>query len=618
MAFQTGRMTTNPRLGIYFSIFAALVIGLFFFLLIMEQLGTTSRLIRLMMIGGPLALFALIAVLTFTLDVADFFVVGRRVPAFVSGLGIAIVTLGSVGAVWATGLLFHTGFDGLAVIIGLMAGLVLLGLVVAPYYRKLGAYSVSGFLGARFGSRSIRVVSAFLMTIPCLLFLLAEIKIGSKILAMMIDRGELIAVTSFIITLIFMIIWGGVRGLVWTNGAQGIVSVIALLVLPMVAALLLTNLPLPQITYGTLLGDLARFERDAGIDAVTPSGSDLNGLLDGSKRAIGKPFLQTFGFIGRLDFLMIIMTIMAGIVSAPHLIGRMTISPGVAENRKSLGWACLILGLVLLTLPAIAVFVRYEIFEHWVGRAPNQLPDILDMFKRSGLFGVSDQVGRLSGTDIHLSPDGVLLIFPVIMDFPNIFSYFLMSSLVGLALAAGSAQLMTLSTLLTVDVGFISAREAQHSVFQTIIVRVIMVLVGSVAGWFVLKWRVDPVNLLFYGLQISAAVGFPIMVMSIWWKRLNVYGALAGMIAGAVVGIGYIIIVGTGTVQPVFGVDPRLSAVFGVPFGFVFAVIASLLTRLPTPAEIELVRDMRIPGGETLYDRTIRYARLKAQREKAH
>ena len=381
--------------------------------------------------------------------------------------------------------------------------------------------------------------------------------------------------------------------------------------------MLLTNLPLPQITYGTLFEGLSRFERDAGINAVTHAGSDLNGFLDVGKRAIGKPFLQTFGFIGRVDFLMIIMTIMAGIVAAPHLIGRMTISPGVAENRKSLGWACLILGLVLLTLPAIAVFVRFEIFEHWVGRNPNQLPDILDMFKRFGLFDINDQVERLAGKDILLSPEAGLLIFPVIMDFPNIFSYFLMSSLVGLALAAGSAQLMTLSTLLTVDVGFVGEQEAQHSVLQTIIVRIIMIVAGSVAGWLVLSWQVDSVNLLFYGLQISAAVGFPVMVMSIWWKRLNIYGALAGMIAGAVVGIGYIMIVGGGMVQPVFGVDPRLSAVFGVPFGFVFAIIASLMTRLPTPVEIELVRDMRIPGGETLYDRTIRYARLKAQRAKA-
>ena len=103
MALQSQR-SSNPRLGIYFSILAALVVGLFFFLLIIEQLGGNERMVRLLMIGAPVALFALIAVLAFTLDTADFFVVGRRVPAFFSGVGLAATALGSVGVVFLTGI----------------------------------------------------------------------------------------------------------------------------------------------------------------------------------------------------------------------------------------------------------------------------------------------------------------------------------------------------------------------------------------------------------------------------------------------------------------------------------------------------------------------------------
>ena len=295
------------------------------------------------MVGIPVAIFALIAVLAFTPEVSDFFVVGRRVPAFFGGLGLAVTALGSVGTLSLTGLLFHNGYDALAFIVGFMGGMVLLGLAIASYYRKFGAYSVPGYLGGRFDSRAVRMLAALLMIVPCFLFLLAEIQLGARFLVMALERSPEIAVISFVGALIFMIIWGGVRGLIWTNGAQGIVSIVALLVLPIIAALILTNLPLPQITYGTLLDDLARLEIQNGIAAIAPQNPGLDRFLDMEPKIFQKPFLQPMATITRFDFVIIILTLMAGFcwsaLNSSPIIGSVTAMGAANISPIELAWS---------------------------------------------------------------------------------------------------------------------------------------------------------------------------------------------------------------------------------------------------------------------------------------
>ncbi len=614
MTLHTQYRRANPRLGIYFSIFAAIVIGLIFFLLIIEQLGADELSIRFVMIGSVLGLFALIAVLAFTLDVTDFFVVGHRVPAFFNGLGLSVTALGSVGALSLTGIFFHGGFDALPLAMGLMAGMVLMGLLIAPYFSKFGAYTVPGYLGGRFNSRVLRFTFAFLVILPCFIFLLAEIQIGSALLGMVIDRSPDVAIKAFTGLVAFMIVWGGARGLIWTNGAQGIVSLIAILVLPVIAAVLLTNLPVPQITYGTLLDDLSRLESEYGLRPITAQSGNIGELLEMGARNLEKPYLQAFGSIDRIEFILIIATLMAGISAAPHMLVRLSTASGVSEIRRGVGWGALFLGLILLTIPVIAVFVRYSIFDKWVGLTPDQLPQILDMFTRAGFINVDQNTDNLSIADLEISREAALLLFPAVHDFPEIFTHLVVAGMIAMALAAASAHLMAMSTMVTLDIGSIGEEDIGHNLRQTVIVRVLMVIFGGLAGWGVLSWRIDPLELFVYGLQLTSAIGFPVMILSIWWKRFNHWGALAGMISGFTVTLGYMVSVKMGYAPELLGLDHRLAAIFGLPAGFAAAIFVSLLTPAPGTEQIELVRDMRIPGGETLYDRTMRFARLKAQR----
>ena len=170
----------NPRLGTYFSIFAALFAALFLLALILEQLSVSDGGLRLALLFGPFLLYAAIGLSTATQDTLGYFAAGRRVPAGYTGLILAMSAVGSTFLVAATGVFFFAGFDALVLLIGGLSGFVVMAMVLAPFYRKFGAYTVPSYLGRRFESKTLRIVSAMVAAVPILLVLAAELRLGRR------------------------------------------------------------------------------------------------------------------------------------------------------------------------------------------------------------------------------------------------------------------------------------------------------------------------------------------------------------------------------------------------------------------------------------------------------
>ena len=168
----------NPRLGAYFGIFVSLLTGLVLLLIIFEQLGISETVLRWAMLLGPLALYCAIGVSVPSREPLDFFASGRRVPAGYTGLGIAGAAMGATGIVAMTGVFFLIGFDALCLVIGGLAGFVIMAVMLAPYLRKFGAFTVPSYLGKRFDSRAVRLVAAGVLSVPMPLVIAAEIRIG--------------------------------------------------------------------------------------------------------------------------------------------------------------------------------------------------------------------------------------------------------------------------------------------------------------------------------------------------------------------------------------------------------------------------------------------------------
>ena len=606
MAFTARTRLVNPRLGTYFGIFAAAFVSLVLVALMCEQLGTSDQAIRLLMFAGPMALFASIGMLSSSREAGDYFASGRRVPAFFNGLVIGISGLGGTGFLALTGAFFSIGFDALCLGLGFCAGFVFIGVLLAPFLRKFGAYTVPTYLGRRFGSETLRVVAAAVLAVPLLLLLAAEAKFAGYASAWLLGQPERVMVIVVVVCVTATVIAGGMRSLTWSSSAKAIVALLALAVPATIVALMMSNLPLPQMTHGNMLRVVTRTESARGLPIflASPLTFDFPGL---GLEPLAKRFIQAFGNVGSVAFTLMTLVMAAGIASSPSLLARAGSTPGVYEARKSFGWAVLLSGLVLLTLPAVAIYLRLLLLDQVIGQPVDRLPGWFRSLLQAGIVQIDGTTPTVSFTSVSFERDAALFALPYAAGFPQVLVYLALTGAMAAALAALAAGLVAIATILSEDVVHGLQPEMAPERARISITRLGLLGAAFITAWLAVAAPVDPLKLFLWSINFSASAAFPVLVLSVWWKRLNAWGAMLGMIAGlAVAALG--ILLGEAGVSPLPGV---LAAVAGLPVGVVAALAGSLLTPRPSQTVIDGVHEMRVPGGETLYDREVRLQRLR-------
>lgn len=596
----------NPLLGTYFGIFGASLVGIVLLLLIFEQMGVAETSLRLLLLVGSLGLYAAIGAAAYTERPSEFLVSGRRVPAFFNGLVLAVTGLGGTGIVALTGVFFLAGFDALAIALGFVAGFVVMVVLTAPFLRKFGAPTLPGYLGRRFESGAVRVAAAMVAAFPLLLLLVAELKIGIWSARLLTGFGPGEAASVLVVALLLTLAPGGVRSLSWSSSAQSLAALFALLVPAAIVAVLVTNLPVPQMSHGPVLRALVRTELAAGLPAPV-AGLFTFDLPGPDLQPITGRYLTAFGSIGPIAFVLAMLGIAAGIAGSPALLGRVVTTPSVYETRRALGWTVFIVGIIVLTLSSVAVFLREILGSSLASASLATLPagfrNLLDM----GLAAVEGRTPQLSPTSFHFKRDGVLLALPVLMNFPAVLVHVVTAGILAAALAGAAAALTTLSTIVSEDVLAVSELVPVEGPWRFMTARGTMLGAAVGGGWLAAGVRGDPLDLLLWSLALSGSCLFPIVLLSIWWKRLNALGTLAGLIAGFGTAV---LMVFTGELMET-GLDGALAAAVAAPVSFVVAILVARVTPSPSRNVLELVRDLRVPGGETLYDREVRLSQQR-------
>jgi cation/acetate symporter len=594
----------NPRLGTYFGIFVSALSGLVLLLIIFEQLGTPDASLRWVMLIGPLLLYAAIAASVFTKDPLDFFVVGRRVPAGYTGLGIASSAMGATGTVAMIGVFFIIGFDALFIVIGGLAGFVLMAVMLAPFLRKFGMFTVPSYLGRRFDSRSVRILCAALIAVPMLLLLAAELRMGAFVAAWLVGQPQSLMVVLMTFCVVLGLVFGGMRSFTWTSSAQAIAAILALIVPVAVVAVMVTNFPLPQLTHGPLLRELVRNEVIQGLPIVEASSFAF--MLPGDGMLpIAKRFTEPFGNIGPTAFVVAMLTVAAGVASAPWLLPRATMTPGVYETRKSLGWATVFFGLVMLTVASVSVFMRDYLMDIVAAAGPATVPGWLQQLTELGFAQIDTRSTRLAFASFSLWRDTVFLSLPIAAGLPNVFAYFAAAGAVAAALVAAGAVAGALGNVIAEDVINGLSWEPLPSEPRVWVARIAFGVVAILGGLMALVAPTDALSLLLTCLALTGSTLFPVLVLSIWWKRMNAFGAMAGLASG------FGVAVVTMLAGSAIGLEGALAGLLGIPAGVLGTILASLATPAPTRSVLELVREMRVPGGEVIYDREMRLLRLK-------
>jgi cation/acetate symporter len=559
------------------------------------------------MFGVPVALYAAIGVGASAREALDFFASGRRVPAFFNGLVLGISALGGAGLLALTGMLFIVGVDALCLSIGWYAGLVFMGVLFAPFLRKFGTYTLPTFLGRRFASRRVRVLAAAMLSVPLLLLIAAEARFAAYAAGWLLGQSEWLAALLVVASATAIVFPGGMRSLTWSSVAKAIAALLALAVPATIVALMLSNLPLPQMTQGNIARVITRLEvmRNVPIVLASPEALELPGT---GLEPLVKRFLQTFGSVGSSSFVLMSLVMTAGIAASPALLARSGTTPGVYEARKSLGWAVLVAGLVLLTLPAFAVYLRALILEQVVSQPGGSLPIWFKLLQQAGIASVESKTHFVTLGAIGFERDAVLFALPIAIRLPQALVYLPLAGALAASLSALASALAALAAILAEDVVHGMAIDSIAEGTRVRTARGTLIAAAIAAAWLAIMPG-DPMQFFLSAVTLNASTAFPVLFLAIWWKRINAVGAVAGMIAGFAV---------AGTILSLSAVGATnwpgaLGGAFGLPCAFAVAIVVSLATPLPNSSILDVVRDLRVPGGETLYDREMRLLRLKSR-----
>lgn len=610
MSFTARARLVNPRLGTYFSIFAALFAAIFLLSLIFEELSFSDSLLRYALFLAPVVLYVVIGVSVRSNEPLEYFAAGRRVPAGYTGLLLSVIACGGTMLVCGAGAFFLSGFDALVLMMGGLAGFVLMAMLLAPFYRKFGAYTVPSYLGRRFDSKPLRLIGAMLCAVPILLVLAAELRVGSAVASRLtgLDQGVLVSILAVIVMAILLP--GGKRGLTWAGVAQGVAALLALAIVSATVATLVTSLPVPQLTHGPLVRNLVRNEVNYGLQLLTvsPFTFDLPG--EGLQQ-ITKPYTAPFGSVGTLAFALGVLMISTGLAAAPWLLPRVAATPGVYDARKSLGWATVLFGLILLTITSLAVFMRDYVLDFVMSERVGQLPAWVEDMVRLGFmtFQALGDGGQVTYQSMSFDRDAMLFAAGTATGISRSFLYLAFAGALAASLAAIGATVMALAAILAEDVVQGGNWEPMPGTARIWLARACVVAAVISGAILTLLAPTDPLRLLLWALALTSASLFPVLLLSIWWKRLTRGGAIAGMSAGFTTAALSILLSEAGSL----GLPSAIAGVLGLPVSALAAFVVTSLFPDTSRHDLEVVRDIRVPGGEIIYDREMRRLQIKKQ-----
>jgi cation/acetate symporter len=610
MAISPRTRVTSPHLALHFGIVVSAFVSVVLIALVLEQLGVDDRLLRVTSAMAPLLVLIGVALATASNEPHELMAAGRRIPAVYNGVAIAVTASGGVGIVCLNGAVFLSGFDALALVTGWCAGLVAMAVLIAPFVRKAGAYTLPGYLGRRFASPTLRVVAALLVSVPLLLLVQAEVTVASRLLLWLVDMPEAAAQALLLGAVAVMLAAGGMRSLTWASVALGLIGTVALLVPVAVIGALETNLPLPQLSQGPLVRTLGRLELAGGLVGETAPALAITLPPDGLAPILGG-LVKPFTTMGPAAYVLLSLTLMFGIAVLPTLFARAGTASSVYEARKAAGWSLFILSTLLLSAVVSAVFMRDRVLGEVLAQGSAQMPDWYRTLLDSGHAGLLGKSSDWTLARLGFRRDSVIAMLPLAAGFPAVAIYSVITGAIAIAAAAIAATLQALAAIWAEDVVAGYRAEPPSDGPRALALRGALVVACLAVAASLRATPGDPLALTVWAIAILASTLFPVVVLSIWWKRIGRWPALAAMLTGFTVSTG-IVLAGKGGF---FGLDGTLAAVVGVPTATLVAIAGSLLSPATTRAALGYVRDIRVPGGETVYDRETRLLRLKRMRE---
>ena len=519
-------------------------------------------------------------------DTQGFFVAERGVPAIANGAATAADWMSAASFISMAGLISFLGYDGSIYLMGWTGGYVLLALLLAPYLRKFGKYTVPDFVGDRYYSNTARVVAVIAAIFVSMTYVAGQMRgvgiVFSRFLQVDINTGVIIGM----VIVAFFAILGGMKGITWTQVTQYGVLIVAYLIPAFALSTILTGIFVPQLgfTFGDIVERLNGLQTDLGFAEYT----------------------QPFANKSMLDVLFITIALMVGTAGLPHVIVRFYTVPTVRAARYSAGWALLFIAILYTTAPAIAGFARYNLVESLHNTTPAQVQqlDWATKWENTGLLAFEDKNndGRFQfspdaeANEIAVDRDIMVLSTPEVANLSPFVIALVAAGGLAAALSTASGLLLVISSSVAHDLYYRIINPGASESRRLLVGRVMVGFAIVIAGYFGINPPGFVAQVVAFAFGLAAASFFPAIILGIFDSRTNKEGAISGTISG--LAFTTIYIVGTkfyGMPAWFFGVSPEGIGTAGMALNLLVTLVVSRLTP-PPPEEIRaLVDNLRDP-----------------------
>ena len=575
-----------------------------------------------LIVGLTFALYIGIAIWSRASSTKEFYIAGGGVSPLANGLATAADWMSAASFISMAGLIAFIGRDGSVYLMGWTGGYVLLALLLAPYLRKFGKFTVPDFIGDRYYSRYGRVVAVVCTIFISFTYVAGQMRgvgiVFSRFLEVNINTGVLIGMA---IVFLYAVL-GGMKGITYTQVAQYCVLIFAYMVPAFFISMMLTGNPIPQLGFGSTLAD--------------GSGEYLLHKLDGLTTQLGFA-AYTSGTKSTIDVFFITAALMVGTAGLPHVIVRFFTVPKVRDARKSAGWALLFIAILYTTAPAVAVFSRMNLIKTLNEVEYTQTPSWFKNWETTGLIAWTDKNGdgaiqyrkgdpfagkpvyqaekgplgqRMvtnaatdSPNELYIDRDIMVLANPEIAKLPAWVIALVAAGGLAAALSTAAGLLLVISTAFAHDLLKKTFKPDVTEKQELLAARISAGLAICVAGYFGINPPGFVAQVVAFAFGLAAASFFPAIIMGVFNKRMNKEGAISGMIVGIVFTFAYIIyfkFISPGdnnAAHWLFGVSPEGIGTIGAVINFIVALTVSRFTPEP-PVEIQrLVEEIRIPRG---------------------
>ncbi|MEP5341780.1 MAG: sodium:solute symporter family protein [Algibacter sp.] len=526
----------------------------------------------------------------------EFYVAGGGVSPLANGMATAADWMSAASFISMAGIISFDGYDGAVYLMGWTGGYVLLALLLAPYLRKFGKFTVPDFIGDRYYSNTARLVGVICALIVSFTYVAGQMRgvglVFSRFLEVDINTGVIIGM----IIVLFYAVLGGMKGITYTQVAQYCVLIFAFMVPAIFISIQMTGNPIPQLGFGSQLAD--------------GSGTYLLDKLDGLSTDLG--FNEyTEGSKSTIDVFAITLALMVGTAGLPHVIVRFFTVKKVKDARKSAGLALLLIVILYTAAPAVSVFARTNMIETVSNQPYANMPEWFKKWETTGLIvfndknndGLINYVADESKNELIVDKDIMVLANPEIAQLPDWVIALVAAGALAAALSTAAGLLLVISASVSHDLikKMINPKISEKG--ELIAARLAAVVAVCVAGYFGINPPGFVAATVALAFGLAAASFFPAIILGIFYKKMNKEGAIAGMVIGILFMLFYMTKFkfgwfGGGTKADWwFGISPEGFGTVAMIINFIVSIVIMKFTP-ETPAEVQgIVENIRIPSG---------------------